>query len=136
MSTMSAGDYEETLADIEESIGIVPGFMSAIPEDALLNEWPMFKQYALGESVFSPKQRELIELAVAAMLKCRYCSAFHKGAAELHGATEAEIAEVGVLASMTARWSTMIHAQDYDYETFLSEFDQIGNYLQEQQAGD
>lgn len=133
---MSAGNYEETLADIEESMGIVPGFMSALPEDALVHEWPMFKQYALGESVFSPKERELIELAVAATLKCQYCEAFHKGAAELYGATEEEFAEIAVLASMTARWSSMIHAQHYDYDTFISEFEQIGSFLQDQQAGD
>ncbi len=95
--------YEETVADIEETMGIVPGFMAAIPEDALVHEWPVFEQYTLGESVFSPKERELVELAIAATLKCQYRQAFHRGAAELHGATEEELAEVAVLAgSLTA----------------------------------
>jgi AhpD family alkylhydroperoxidase len=132
MATRTADSYDETLEEIEEKMGIVPGFMRAIPDDALVNEWPMFKQYALGESVFSPKERELIELAVAATLKCQYCETFHRGAAEMHGATEEELAEVGLLASMTARWSSMIHAQRYDYDTFVDEFEQIAAHLQEQ----
>ena len=135
-ATTPAVSYEETLADIEQSIGLIPGFMEAVPEDALVHEWPVFKQYVLGESVIPPKYRELMELAVAATLKCPYCEAFHKGAAELHGATEEELAEVGVLAGLTARWSAMIHAQHYDYDTFMGEFEQIGAYLQEQQAAD
>lgn len=136
MSATTAVNYEETLADIEASIGSVPGFMAAVPEDVLVHEWPVFKQYILGESVIPPKYRELIELAVAATLKCPYCQAFHKGAAELNGATEDELAEVGVLTSLTTRWSAMLHAQHYDYDTFMGEFEQIGAFLQEQQAAD
>jgi AhpD family alkylhydroperoxidase len=132
MAATSTTGYQETLTDIEQTIGIVPGFMAALPEDALIHEWPVFKQYTFGESVFSPKQRELLELAVAATLKCQYCQAFHRGAAELHGATEDELAEVGMLAGLTARWSSMIHAQHYDYDTFVEEFGQIGAFLQDQ----
>ena len=135
-ATTPAANYDETLADIEESIGLVPGFMAAVPEDALVHEWPVFKQYVLGESVIPPKYRELVELAVAATLKCPYCEAFHRGAAELHGASEDELAEVGVLAGLTARWSAMIHAQHYDYDTFVDEFERIGAHLQGQQAAD
>jgi alkylhydroperoxidase/carboxymuconolactone decarboxylase family protein YurZ len=71
-----------------------------------------------------------------ATLKCPYCQAFHRGAAELHGATDEELAEVGLLAGLTARWSAMIHAQHYDYDTFVEEFERIGAFLQEQQAAD
>lgn len=43
MSAASVVSYEGTVADIEASIGKVPGFMEAIPEDALVAEWPEFK---------------------------------------------------------------------------------------------
>lgn len=132
MALAEAENYDETLTDIEETLGIVPGFMAAVPEDVMVHEWPVFKQYALGESEIPPKYRELIELAVAATLKCPYCQAFHRGAAEMHGASEEELAEVGVLASMTTRWSSMLHAQHYDYDTFVSEFDDISAHLQAQ----
>jgi alkylhydroperoxidase/carboxymuconolactone decarboxylase family protein YurZ len=53
----------------------------------------------------------------------------HRGIAQLHGATDEELSEVAYLASLTARWSTMIHAQNYDYGTFAKEVDHIGKHL-------
>jgi len=42
------GAYEDTLKDIETSFGIVPGFMKALPADALVQDWPLMKKYVLG----------------------------------------------------------------------------------------
>lgn len=133
MAVTTAASYQDTLTDIEDSVGFVPGFFAAVPEDVLVHEWPVFKQYVLGESVIPPKYREMIEFAVAATQKCQYCETFHGAAAELHGATEEELAETGVLASLTQRWSALIHAQQYDYDTFVDEVHQIGAFLTEQQ---
>lgn len=130
MATTTTVNYGETLADIEATIGLVPGFMEALPEEDLVHEWPTFKKYVLGESAIPPKYRELIGLAVAANIKCPYCQAFHQGTAQLHGATDEEFSEIAVLAGLTARWSSMVHAQHYNYETFMEEFEQIGSFLQ------
>ena len=132
----STQSYDETLTDMEETIGLVPGFFEALPEDDLVREWPFFKQYVLEETQIPPKYRELIGLAIAANIKCPYCEAFHRGAAEMHGATDEELSEIAMIASFTARWSTIIHAQHYDYDTFMEEFGRIGAFLQEQQAAD
>ncbi len=123
------GTYEDTLEDIEKTLGIVPGFMKALPEEVLVQEWPLFKKYNFGETEIPAKYRELMGLAVAANIKCPYCQLFHKGAAQMNGATEEELAEIVFLASYTARWSAIIHAQHYDYNTFAREFEQIGEYL-------
>lgn len=117
------------LEDIGNSLGVVPDFMTALPPDALEADWPLMKKYVLGESVIPAKYREMIALAVAANIKCPYCELFHSGAAQLHGATEEELAEVAFLASFTSRWSAMIHAQHYDYAKFEKEFSQIGAHL-------
>ena len=122
-------EYEETLEDIEKTLGIVPGFMKALPKEVLIQEWPLFKKYNFEETEIPAKYRELMGLAVAANIKCPYCQLFHKGAAMMNGATEEELAETAFLASYTARWSAIIHAQHYDYNTFASEFAQIGEYL-------
>ena len=124
--------YEDTLKDIENSLGIVPGFMKALPKKVLIQEWPLFKKYSLEETEIPAKYRELMALAIAANIKCPYCQLFHKNAAQMMGATEEELAETAFLASYTTRWSAMIHAQDYDYETFAKEFHQIGEYLKKQ----
>ncbi len=122
--------YEDTLEDMRKSLGIVPGFMKALPRDVLENEWPSFKKYTLGESEVPGKYRELIGLAVAANIKCPYCQFFHMSAAKMQGASEKELAELAFLASYTARWSAMIHAQHYDYNTFVKETEEIGAHLQ------
>ena len=123
------GEYEDTLKDVQKSLGIVPGFMKALSQDVLIHDWPLFKKYTLGESKIPAKYRELMGLAVAANIKCPYCQLFHKSAAQLYGATIEEFAEISFLASYTSRWSAMIHAQNYSYETFAKETEQIGQYL-------
>jgi AhpD family alkylhydroperoxidase len=127
-------EYEETLKDIEETLGTVPGFMKALPEVVLIHEWPLFKKYNFEETEIPAKYRELMGLAVAANIKCPYCIHFHMGAAQMNGATEEELAETIFLASYTARWSAIIHAQNYDIQKFKEEFQQIGDYLQKKMS--
>lgn len=123
------GEYEETLKDIEKTLGIVPGFMKALPKDVLVHDYPLWKKYSLGESEIPAKYRELMGLSAAANIKCPYCQLMHRGISQLHGATDKELSEVAYLASLTARWSAMIHAQNYDMETFVKEVGQIANHL-------
>ncbi|MFC7203793.1 carboxymuconolactone decarboxylase family protein [Haloferax namakaokahaiae] len=129
------GTVEATREDIQDSLGLVPGFWELNDED-LVNEWPNFKRYALEETEIPAKYKELIGLAIAANIKCPYCQHFHKEAAKMHGATEAELNEIAFLASWTARYSSLIHAMDYDIETFKVEFGKIGEHLQDQMADD
>ena len=126
--------YETTITDIESTLGIVPGFLEALPDDDLVAEWPTFKKYLVAETEIPPKYRELIGLAVAANIRCPYCQHFHRGAARLQGATEDELAELSFLASYTARYSAMLHAQEYDLETFKTEAEQIAEQFQGQLA--
>ncbi len=123
------GEYEDTLADIEKTIGLVPGFMKALPKEVLIHDYPLWKKYSLGESKIPGKYRELMGLSAAANIKCPYCQLMHRGIAQLHGATQEELSETAYLASLTARWSAMIHAQNYDMETFVKEVDQIAKHL-------
>ena len=123
------GEYEDTLRDIEKTFGFVPGFMKGLPKDVLNHDWPLMKKYTLGESKIPAKHRELLGLAVAANIKCPYCQLFHKSVAQMYGATPEEFAEIAFLASYTSRWSSMIHAQHYPYETFEKETQRIGEYL-------
>ena len=126
--------YEETLEDIESTLGIVPGYLEALPEEALINEWPNLKRFLFGETAIDPKTREFVGLAMAAAIGCEFCRHFHKGAASLHGATEEELSELSFLASYTPRYSAMLQAQDYDLEVFKTETEQIATHLQEQPA--
>lgn len=132
----TAQGYAEAKADLEETFGMVPPPLDTIPEEDAVQEWPTFKKYTVGESEIPPKYRELIGLAIAANIKCPYCTFFHGAAAELHGATEAELEEVYFLSSFTARYSSMLHAQQYDLDEWKDTVHQIGAHLQEQIAAD
>ena len=123
------GVYEDTLKDINGSMGIVPGFMKALPEEVLVHEWPLWKKYTLEKSEIPEKYRELMGLSVAANIKCPYCVFFHSAMAKMAGATDEEIAETVFLASLTSRWSTILYAQRYDMETLEKEGKQIGEFL-------
>ncbi len=136
MASVPQESYAETREDIEDSLGMVPGYFEALNEPDLVNEWPVFKRFALEETEIPAKYRELIGLAIAANIKCPYCQTFHTEAAKLHGATEAELAEISLLASYTTRYSALIHAQNYDLETFEQEVEEIGAHLQEHMGSD
>jgi AhpD family alkylhydroperoxidase len=121
--------YDDTLKEIETSMGIVPDFMKALAEDVLIQEWPLMKKYVLGVSKIPAKYRELIGLSISANERCPYCTLFHTGVAQLNGATDDEIQEIYFLSSYTGRWSTMLFAQQYDMEKFAAEAAKIGAHL-------
>ncbi len=60
--------------------------MKALPKEVLVQEWPLF-EYNFEETAIPAKYRELMGLAVAANVKCPYCLLFHKGVAQMNGAT-------------------------------------------------
>jgi AhpD family alkylhydroperoxidase len=126
--------YEETVTDVEEHLGLLPGYLKALPKQALVNEWPNLKRFVFGESAIDPGTRELVGLAVAGAIGCEYCRHFHKGAARLHGVSEEELAELSFLASYTPRYSALIQAQDYDVDVFKEETAEIAAYIQGQAA--
>ena len=128
--------YDETVTDIEEHLGLFPGYMEALPEQALVNEWPNLKRFLFGETAIDPQTRELVGLAVAAAIGCEFCRHFHKGVAQLHDVSEEELSELFFLASYTPRYSALIQAQDYDIDVFKEEVAESAAYLQEQAAAD
>jgi AhpD family alkylhydroperoxidase len=119
-------EYEDTLKDIEKAFGFVPGFMKPVPKDVLVKQWPLLKKYQMGESVIPQKYSELIGLALAATLKCPYCTLMHTAMAKGYGATDEEISEAAYLTAQTANWSAMLHAVRYDYDTFEKEVRMVG----------
>jgi len=133
LATLKAMATQEPQTDVEQEItdtfGGIPGPLAVIPEADVETEWPYFERYTVGESEIPPKYRELVGLAVAANIKCPYCVHFHRNAAQLHGATDAELEEVQSLASFTTRYSTMLHASEYDIEQFKVEMAQMADHL-------
>jgi AhpD family alkylhydroperoxidase len=117
-------------ADIGATLGFVPGFLGSLPDSALPGAWEMMKGFQLNPSTaLSGKVKELIGLAVAAQVPCKYCTYAHTEFAKLSGATQQEIAEAIVLASMTRHWSTVLQGQQTDLARFKGEVARLFEHM-------
>src|SRR5205814_1910806 len=120
-----SAEASATYADIKKTFGLVPSFFRAFPEEAIAPAWDEFKAVQLNPaSAIPPKYKELIGLAVASQIPCRYCIVFHTDAARLNGATDSEIREAVAMAALTRHWSTFLNGTLTDETTFRHETDQ------------
>lgn len=122
----------EVEAECRETLGIVPSFVASLPDYLIDSEWQSFKALELSETAIPNKYKELIGLAVSGATRCRYCAYFHTEAAKLFGATEEEINEAALMAKHTMGWSTYLNTEQYDYDEFKEEFDQIAEHIRAQ----
>lgn len=117
--------------DIRETLGLVPSFFDRIPDDALDQEWALFKHWELEETRIPNKYKELLMLAVHAETRCRYCTLFHTEVARMFGATDEEIQEAVHLAKHTVGWSVYLNGIRQDYDEFSRELERMGEHLAE-----
>src|SRR5579864_2544635 len=128
-------EAQATYADIEKALGLVPSFFKAFPEEAIGAAWDEFKGVELNPtSAIPPKYKELIGLAVAAQIPCRFCTYFHTKAAGLDGAQERELKEAVVMASITRQWSTVLNGMQTDEAQFRVELGKVIDYVKKPHA--
>src|SRR6185503_9086063 len=71
-------DAKATYAEMQSALGFVPDFFKAFPEAGIPAAWDQLKSIELNPKTALPmKTKELIGVAVAAQIPCRYCSYFH-----------------------------------------------------------
>jgi AhpD family alkylhydroperoxidase len=115
-------ELTSALADIEKTMGFVPEFLRALPDEALPGTWEEMKGLQLNpKSALPPKIKELIGLAVAAQVPCRYCIQAHTEFAKMNGATQTEVGEAVAMAGLTRHWSTFINGIQADEGKFRME---------------
>lgn len=125
-------DRRDVERDIEETLGLVPEFFRSVPDYLLPTEWASFKSLELSDTTAIPnKYKELIGLAVSGATRCKYCAYFHTEAAKLFGANEDEITETALIAKNTMGWSTYLNTLQFDYDAFVTEFDQVSAHVRE-----
>lgn len=113
---------ETTRAEIKSMLGFVPGFFAAVPDVALPGAWQEFKNLQLNpNTALPPKIKELIGLAVASQVPCKYCIYAHTQFAKLGGASDAECGEAVIGASLTRHWSTVLQGQQIDLAKWRAE---------------
>src|SRR5204863_8061320 len=102
-------------ADIAKTLGFVPQFFLKFPEEALPGAWEEMKTLQLNPATALPgRTKELVGLAVAAQIPCRYCILAHTEFAKLNGASETEIGEAVAMAATTRHWSTFLNGMQTD----------------------
>lgn len=118
-------DAASAREDIRRTFGFVPTFFATFPDSGLAGGWREMKSLQLSSTTaIPPKYKEMIGLAVAAQIPCHYCVTFHTTAlTQLAGATNAEVQEAIVMASIVRHWSTVLNGMQLDRTAFKAEVD-------------
>jgi AhpD family alkylhydroperoxidase len=112
--------------DIEQTLGLVPGFFKLFPEVGIAGAWAEFKSVQLNPKTrLDGKTKELLGLAVAAQIPCTYCVYFHTAAAKANGATDEEIREAVAMGAIVRHWSTVLNGMQVDFKSFKDETDTV-----------
>src|SRR5215831_12721411 len=119
-----------TNQDIQKTLGMVPSFFKAVPEQGLAAAWGELKSLELNPSTALPgKTKELIGLAVAAQIPCRYCTYFHAQISGLAGATDEDRKEAVAMAALTRHWSAVTNGLQIDPTEFKQELGRVIAYV-------
>jgi AhpD family alkylhydroperoxidase len=124
------GDVADGNAAVNEASqllgGYVPEFIRSFPEEARAGAWRAFRDVQLSPTTaLSGKQKELVGLAVAAQIPCRFCVIAHTEFAKLNGANDAEIKEALGMASLTRELSTMLNGMQVDEGQFRRDIEHL-----------
>lgn len=112
---------EDVYRDVKNIFGMVPEFISALPDSGVAHFWKVLRFVYIEDTHIPAKYKELIGLAVASVIPCRYCSFYHTESARTHGASEDEVKEAVLLAARIRTWGIMMYGTRYDLEELKKE---------------
>jgi AhpD family alkylhydroperoxidase len=117
---------DDPYKQIKQTLGFVPGFIKAMPDEAVAAAFDEMSAIELSPDTALPgKTKELIGLAVAAQVPCRYCVYAHTQFAKVNGANDRELREAVAIAAITRHWSTVLNGMQIDEQTFAKEMKQV-----------
>ena len=117
--------------DMQKTLGLVPTFLKTFPEEGIAAAWDELKAVQMNpKTALSMKQKELIGLAVAAQVPCRYCVYFHDQFARLGGANDGQVKDAIAMAAITRHWSTVLNGSQIDLAEFKLELAKILDHVQ------
>ena len=119
-------DGASALKEAAQMLGYVPDFLRIFPDEARAGAWKQFRDVQLNPGPALPgKNTELIGLAVASQIPCKFCIIAHTEFAKLNGATDAEIHEAVAMAALTRDLSTMLNGMEVDEPQFRRDIDHL-----------
>lgn len=130
MGRKFASNRKEAEAEIKGRFGFVPEFYNAMPESAFHALWSLQRDLEDSEDTrLDNKTKQLIGLAVAAHIKCGYCTYYHSRAASALGATEQELRETAAMGGVTAAISNTLTGARVDFDKFKRDVDRAIEHL-------
>ncbi|HEY2732083.1 MAG TPA: carboxymuconolactone decarboxylase family protein [Polyangia bacterium] len=119
-------DGQSALAEATQMLGYAPEFLRRFPDVARAGAWRQMRDVQLSPATaVSGKVKELMGLAVASQVPCRFCIIAHTEFAKLNGATDAEITEAIAMASLTRDLSTLLNGMQVDETQFHKDIDRL-----------
>jgi AhpD family alkylhydroperoxidase len=119
-------DGQSALAEASQMLGFAPEFLTRFPDAARAGAWRQMRDVQLSPATAtSGKNKELMGLAVAAQVPCRFCIIAHTEFAKLNGATDAEINEALAMAAFTRDMSTLLNGMQVDEAQFRKDIDKL-----------
>jgi AhpD family alkylhydroperoxidase len=119
-------DGASALRDIQQTLGFVPEFLRRFPDAGRAGAWKQFRDVEMNpKTALSGKEKELVGLAVASQVPCRYCVVAHTEFAKLNGATDNEISEAVAMAALTRNLSTMLNGLQVDEAQFRRDVNRL-----------
>lgn len=125
---------ESTAEEIEQYLGQVPTWMTALAEPVADHSWGVVRDLEFGETDLPQREKELVGLGAAAAMGCPYCIHFHTQGAKMEGVTEDELAETVAIAANVQYFSTILHGAEVDYGEFVDETAEIAKHIETQQT--
>ena len=119
-------DGDTALAQVTQLLGSAPEFLQRFPGVARAGAWRQMRDVQMNPATaISGKNKELIGLAVASQVPCRFCIMAHTEFAKLNGATDAEITEAIAMAAFTRDMSTLLNGMQIDEAQFRKDVDHL-----------
>jgi AhpD family alkylhydroperoxidase len=120
-------DAQAARADVQKTLGFMPGFIKALPDDMVPGAWAELKSLQGAPNTALPcKLKEIIGIAVSAQLPSAPMVYGHTQIAKASGATSAEIADGVAVAAITRHWSTFMNGVQLDETKFRAE---LGKFI-------
>jgi AhpD family alkylhydroperoxidase len=119
-------DGASALQEVTQLFGFAPEFIKRFPDVARAGAWKQMRDVQMNPSTaLSGKHKELVGLAVASQVPCRFCIIAHTEFAKLNGASDSEITEAIAMASLTRDLSTLLNGLQVDEAQFKRDVDRL-----------
>jgi AhpD family alkylhydroperoxidase len=116
-------------ADIQKTLGFVPSYLKALPDNALPGAWAEMKQFENADTALPGKVKGLIGLAVAAQIPSKSAVYAYNRCARANGASEAETKEAVAISALDRHWSTYFNGAQVDEARFRADTGKMLEHL-------